>query len=121
MGKIRVRRRGYYRRGHYRRTKTGRRVWVKGAYVPPTTYERVDIGKPGKGRKVIEIREPGELRKHGYSTRKSAVARRRALAKAVREDGATTVWRRLHAQYVLRKSARTGRRAHETSAVTETG
>ncbi|MBW2672007.1 MAG: hypothetical protein JRD89_01160 [Deltaproteobacteria bacterium] len=104
MGKIRVRRKGYWRRGYVR--KDG--VRVKRCYVPPATFLIRDRGKPGRGRRVIGRMEPGELRKHGYAINKSARARRLALGKAIREDGAATVWRRLHAQVILRKNARRG-------------
>ena len=66
------------------------------------TYKRKDVGKPGKGPKLIKIKK-GKLVKYGYSTKKPASARRRALAKAVKAYGAATVWRMLHAQVILRK------------------
>lgn len=67
------------------------------------TYRRKDVGKPGKGPKLIVIKEKGALRKHGYSVKKSEMARRRALASAVDEYGALSVFRKLMAQYVFRK------------------
>lgn len=72
------------------------------------TYKRRDVGKRGKGPKVIPI-ERGKLTKYGYSTSKSASARRRALRKAIRTYGALSVFRMLNAQVVLRK--RTQRKA----------
>jgi hypothetical protein len=66
-------------------------------------YRRKDLGKPGKGPKLITIKEKGALTKHGYSTKKSIDARRRALAKAIREYGALSVFKKLNAQYVFRK------------------
>lgn len=106
-----MRRRGYWR-GPYTYRRRGKLIKVKRHYVPPTTFTIRDRGAPGRGRRVIEIEEPGELRKHGYGVWKSAQARRRALARAVREDGAETVWRRLHAQVVYRKNARKGSREY---------
>ena len=66
-------------------------------------YRRVDLGKPGKGPRLIEIKEKGALRRHGYSVKKSEEARHRALAKAIKEYGALSVYRKLNAQYVFRK------------------
>jgi len=67
------------------------------------TYRRIDVGKPGKGPKLIEIKEKGALRKHGYSVKKSEEARHRALSSAIKEYGALSVYRKLMAQYVFRK------------------
>lgn len=87
-------------------------------YVKPTTYrrkgklvhrkgyryKRVDLGKPGKGSKLIKIKAKGALRKHGYGVHKSPSARHRALKKAIEEYGALSVFRKLMAQYVFRKN-----------------
>jgi len=72
------------------------------------TYERVDIGHPGKGSPTgVKIKvERGKLKKFGYSTDKSEEARHRALAKAVKAYGAGKVWRMLHAQVIFRKNTR---------------
>lgn len=64
------------------------------------------IGVP-VGKKISRVRIPvekGKLSKFGYSTRKSDVARHRALNKAVDEYGALSVYRKLSAQVILRKS-----------------
>jgi len=68
------------------------------------TYKRKDIGKPGKGPKLIKIKERGALTKYGYAIKKSPQARRRALRKAIKEYGALSVYRKLMAQYVFRKN-----------------
>jgi len=68
------------------------------------TYLREDLGKPGKGPKLIVIKERGALRKHGYSIKKSAAARHRALEKAIKEYGALSVFRKLKAMETLRKN-----------------
>jgi len=65
-------------------------------------YKRKDVGKPGKGPKLIPI-EKGKLKKFGYSTKKSARARHAALNKAVKEYGALSVYRMLNAQVIFRK------------------
>jgi len=100
--KLRIRRKGFWR-GPYVYRRRGRLVKVKKHYVGPTSFTQRDIGAPGRGKKIILIREPGELTKHGYSVHKSAKARHAALAKAVREDGASKIWHRLHAQVIYRK------------------
>ena len=64
---------------------------------------RKDIGKPGIGPKLIEIKRTGSLTKHGYSIKKSAQARHEALNKAVKAFGALSVFRKLKAQVTLRK------------------
>ena len=64
---------------------------------------RRDVGRPGIGPKLIPIIKRGALSKHGYSTKKGAGARRRALERAVREYGALSVFRKLKAQETLRK------------------
>jgi len=66
------------------------------------TYRKKDVGKPGKGKKVIPIKK-GKLSKFGYSTSKSERARHRALAKAVKKYGPLRVFRMLNAQVILRK------------------
>ena len=68
------------------------------------TYKRKDLGKPGKGPKLIDIKEKGALTKFGYAIKKSPQARRRALRKAIRKYGALSVYRKLMAQYVFRKN-----------------
>jgi len=66
------------------------------------TYMRKDVGRPGRGPKLIPI-EKGKLSRFGYSTKKSARARHAALNKAVKEYGALSVARMLQAQIILRK------------------
>ena len=100
---IRVRKRGYHRRAYQRRDGTR----VKSSYVSPSTFSIRDRGAPGHGKKLFTI-EKGELTKHGYSAGESAAERRRALRKAIREDGTTTTFRRLNAQVLFRKRSRNG-------------
>ena len=68
---------------------------------------RKDIGKPGIGPKLIPIVEKGSLTRYGYSIKKSAEARRNAIAKAVKKYGALSVFRKLSAQVRLRKRTQT--------------
>ena len=91
-GYIIVRRRGYTAR----RGKTVYRV-------RPTVYRKKDVGAPGRGPRVIEIRRKGALRQLGYSIHAPTDERRRALRKAVEKYGPTTVFRMLMAQAVFRK------------------
>jgi len=96
-----VKRKGYWRKG-YTITRNGKRIRIPRTYIPPTTYRIKDRGKKGRGRKIIKVKR-GALSKYGYSTSKTAEARHRALAKAVKAYGAKKVWHMLHAQVILRK------------------
>jgi len=69
--------------------------------------ERPDLGRPGIGPKLIPIVEKGSLTRYGYSIKKSAEARRNAIAKAVKKYGALSVFRKLSAQVRLRKRTQT--------------
>lgn len=70
----------------------------RGVRVKPVCIR--DRGKPGKGERLFVLRR-GSLRKHGYSAKKSDVARHRALARAVRAEGYTPVIRKLNAVSIL--------------------
>lgn len=102
MGKITVHRKGYHR-GPYTMHRDGKTIHVKRHYVPPTTYQIKDRGKPGKGKDVIGPLKKGELSEHGYSINKPARARRRALKKDMKEDSPQKTWHRLNAQVIFRK------------------
>jgi len=94
-----VHRRGYHRKGYVRKGK----IKVSPTYVPPAKFKIKDVGAVGRGKKVVKIARKGALKKLGYSTGASEVARRRALSKAMRQFGEPTVFRMLQAQVVLRK------------------
>jgi len=87
MRKLRIRVKRYY--------KPSIKKWVKGF-----SYTKRDIGKPGRGKKIIPIKK-GKLAP--YSTSLKASRRRRILVKKVRRYGATSVYRSLMAQVVFRK------------------
>jgi len=89
MGYITIKRKGYRRKD--------------GTYVKPTTYKRRDVGKRGRGPKVIPPLQEGELSKHGYRFTKPARVRHLALSKSVKEDGYRKVLGRLIALQVLFK------------------
>lgn len=93
-------------------------------YVRPTTYRRnskiihrkgyryrrVDLGKPGKGEKVLPPLKEGGLKNYlpkKYQNKKfydlPAKVRRKALRKCVEEEGYRTALGRVHALVVLNK------------------
>ena len=90
--KIRVRRKGYWRKAYTR--SDGARV--KKTWVPPTTFEIKDRGRPGRGPKTIKIKSEGALGGPGYAE-KSAVKRHAALRRSVKRDGYARTARRLAA------------------------
>lgn len=66
---------------------------------------------PQKSRRKkvrISITKPGSLSKYGYSMSKTAIARRRALSKAVKSYGYGTVMRKVNALYVFNKKKHPG-------------
>ena len=65
--------------------------------------ERPDLGRPDIGPKLIPIVDKGSLTRYGYSIKKAAAERVKALDKAVKKYGALSVWRKLEAQVRLRK------------------
>ena len=99
-----VHRRGYWR-GPYTYRRRGKLIKVKRHYVKATSYRIRDVGARGRGPKRIPIEAEGALTRFGYGIHKSTRARRRALRRAIKEYGALTVWRRLHAQVQLREEA----------------
>ena len=101
MRKLTIRKKGYKRKGYTRKDGTK----VKPAIIPPTTYQIKDVGAAGRGPKKIIIKERGILRKFGYSIKKPARTRRKALSLAVKKYGPARIWRRLHAQVQLREKA----------------
>lgn len=64
-----------------------------------------NLGKPGKGPKVIPITRPGMLSVYGYSASKSPLARHRALTKAITQghQKPLSVFHRLQAVATLSK------------------
>ena len=85
------------RRGYTYHLKGGR------THVQATMIE--NRGQPGKGSKLIPITRPGMLTLYGYSVSKSATARHRALARAIRtgHQKPISVFRRLQAVATLSK------------------
>jgi hypothetical protein len=111
MGEITVSRRGYKARRRKKEWKIRRDGKVITAHarkeewtVRPATYERVDIGAPGRGPRKIPISD-GQLRRFGYTLDKPEGERRAALRRAVEEYGPEKVWHRLQALINLREEA----------------
>ncbi len=65
--------------------------------------KRKDIGRLGRGRKLIKIRRRGLLKKHGYGVHKPASERRSALRKVDKLVGTPALFKMLNAQVVFRK------------------
>jgi len=98
-----VKRKGYWRKEYTR--KDG--VKVKRTWVPAATFKIPDRGKKGRGKAIIPVSD-GKLTKLGYSTSLPAKKRRSALKKAIKKYGATSVFRMLNAQVILRKRIQRG-------------
>lgn len=101
QGKLLVRRDGFHR-GPYTRSDGTK---VAGANVPTTFMIIKDVGAPGRGPKVITIKQKGTLSQYGYSIKKPATERHRALGKAVNRYGAKVVWHKLQAMVNMREKA----------------
>lgn len=90
---------GYIRRGPYVRIRSGTRSFVAATCIP-------DVGAPGKGLPSgapgIGPLRSGDLSRFGYDSVVDMTQGRRhlALAQAVKEYGALTVWRKLNAVYI---------------------
>lgn len=100
-GRGTVRRKAYVRRTRKGRTRDGR------TRVPASCIR--DVGNPGKGFKgegdgIGPLRQ-GDLSQFGYAhvVGLSEGRRHLALARAVREYGALSLWRKLNAVYVYSK------------------
>ncbi len=89
---------GYTRKSYVR--KDGTRVSgsrVKASYIK-------DVGKPGKGKKLIPPLKEGSLMKHGYAASLDKEERRKSLKKAIKEYGPLSVFRKVNALAILNKS-----------------
>jgi hypothetical protein len=63
-----------------------------------------DLGKPGRGPKLIPPLNAGKLRAYGYSTTIGPTSRRAALRRAMRMYGRNSVLRKLNAVKVLTRN-----------------
>jgi len=98
---------GYRRKGYTRKDGT----YVKPAYVKKVAVSSgciKDVGKPGKGRKLIGPLMKGALGRFGYHHSLSAQTRHASLKEAVKSYGALSVFRKLNAVYVLNKNKSPG-------------
>lgn len=94
-------RKGYTRKAYTRKAYTrsdGTKVKaakVKSTRVPPAKIR--DVGAPGKGPKLIDMKDTRDLKRFGYTFSKSAESRRRAASKSVNKNGYAWTIRRLNA------------------------
>lgn len=93
--------RGYVKRRGYT-TKKGTRV--KSSCVPAKGLAKKTGGKKHGKRLGVKLRR-GELKAFGYSLQKGAEKRHKALARAIKEYGATSVERKIVFLRTLRKNA----------------
>ncbi len=69
-----------------------------------------DTKKTRSGKKKHLFGITGSIKQYGYSIDKSVKGRHIALGKAIKKEGARTVWGRLHTQVLYRKGKYKGRR-----------
>lgn len=79
-----------------------------GTRVPATTYCTIDRGKPGRGKKVIKITDPGDLGGPGY-LEKSTATRHRLLDACVRRKGYRSCLGKIEAISVFLKNTGTAK------------
>jgi hypothetical protein len=92
-----IRKKGYYRKPYTRSDGTK----VKGTYVKPTTYQEVDRGKSGRGKKVLPELKEGTL---GIDFSKSDSYNHSILEKKAKKIGEKKVMGKLQALNVLFKN-----------------
>ncbi|HEY9703585.1 MAG TPA: hypothetical protein V6C58_14145 [Allocoleopsis sp.] len=98
---------GYTRKAHTRKAFTKSngvkisKTSVKSSKVPPTCIK--DLGKKGKGKKILPKLEKGTLSKFGYSSFKPESQRHDALKKALNKLPYATIIRKLNAVAILSK------------------
>lgn len=98
------RRSSIVRKGYYRRSRSGRRTYVKPARI-------TDRGSRGKGRKVIPKLKPGMMEQFGYNLHESAAQRHIAMRKSARSVGYAKTMQRVNALRVLLKREKDGPKA----------
>lgn len=92
-----IMRKGYTRKSYTKRDGTK----IEKKYIKPVCIK--DKGLKGKGEQLFKLRR-GTLSKYGYSLSLKAESRRKALAKAIKGEGALPVYRKLNALYILQKN-----------------
>ena len=82
-----------------------RRSYVKKSGIKVQAACIKDLGRKGKGKKLFTLRK-GVLSPYGYSVKKNAISRHRALSMAMKKKPMTysEVVKRLNALYVLNKN-----------------
>jgi hypothetical protein len=106
-GRLKVHRKAYKKKAHLRRAYRRDHTFVgatkvSASRVPSATFTIKDIGAKGRGKKLIKVRK-GLLKKFGYATHLPEAQRHVALRKADRKYGSVSLFKKLHAQVVLRK------------------
>ena len=96
MGKIAVHKKAYRVRGHWSRSKSGKLYYVPSHYVKPTSYKMKDLGKPGRGKKVIPKLRRGGLGGKGFF-KKSYGSQKRVVFNVAKIKGEKTAIGRLAA------------------------
>lgn len=74
----------------------------KGTKVPSTCVK--DMGKPGKGKKLFELKDAGMLGDFGYELKIAHEKRIIAIKKSIKKNGANAVLKHLVAIRTLQKS-----------------
>lgn len=93
---------GYIRRASYTRKSYTRK---NGSRVRSTKVRSHCIKMTGShGLRVIPKLKKGELKQFGYSASSSAASRHRALAKAIKEYGDLSVFRKINVLYIFNKN-----------------
>jgi len=109
MPKGYIERSGYTRKSHHRKgyvNSHGTRVkptTVKKTVVPATMIK--DQGKPGKGKRLIDMEDYRHLSKYGYDLSKTTSQRHSALNKAQKDNGYSWTVKRVNAVSVLQKNS----------------
>ena len=91
------------RKAYVRVSRTGKRTLVPASCIP-------DRGRPGKRTSPgIGPLHMGDLSKYGYQASNTAIKRRTALSKAVKDYGSLATWRKVNALYVYNKNTELGK------------
>ena len=98
------RRRTITRKGYWRRSRSGRRTYVKPARI-------TDRGAPGKGPKLIPKLKSGKMEQYGYDLHESAEKRHKAIRLSARRVGYAKTMQRVNALRVLLKRDPKGKKA----------
>ena len=96
MKKILVHKRAYRVRAHWATSKSGKRYFVPSHYIKSTSYKMKDLGRPGRGKKVIPKLKRGGLGGKGFF-KKSYGSQKRTVFNVAKVKGERTAIGRLSA------------------------